>query len=110
MQALLESRYCIQSTSFNTAGPHLRATVAGSARGAARQTRLCSLVAYGQSVRRDGAQDPPLLLPAAPLPACAGATAAPPGALVYGPGLYIMATLAATHRGERAALDGPDPG
>ncbi len=32
------------------AGPHLRATVAGPARGAARLTQLCSNVAYGQSV------------------------------------------------------------
>jgi hypothetical protein len=31
------------------AGPHLQATIAGPAREAARLTRLCSLVAYGQS-------------------------------------------------------------
>jgi hypothetical protein len=31
------------------AGPHLCATIAGPARGAARLTRLCSNVAYGQS-------------------------------------------------------------
>ncbi len=30
-------------------GPHMLATVAGPARGAARLTRQCSLVAYGQS-------------------------------------------------------------
>ncbi len=31
------------------AGQHLRAIVAGPARGAARLTRLCSIVAYGQA-------------------------------------------------------------
>jgi hypothetical protein len=36
------------------AGLHLRATVAGPARGAARLTRLCSNIAYGQSPLRAG--------------------------------------------------------
>ncbi len=46
----LEAERCRpDSLGDGPAGPHLRATVAGPARGVARLTRLCSLVAYGQS-------------------------------------------------------------